>query len=397
VQSQMATASPLIMSSSYVLNGDVINLSLQIDVDLALAGSNNQLLFFICQEGLHDQSNMVVDMLPSETFTLTTPGQSINLDRSFTMNPNWNEPDLRVIMMVQNMTTKEIHQATQSIPNYAAQVTVNAEPDGVEAPWRLTGPGLDITQSGDYAINLWDVGSYTLTWQDIPYWTSPAVNPETQMVAEGGTLFFEGVYTDGPFSHSTAGDIGNTNTGQAVNLVDVDRDGDLDIHVVNEDAADQMLRNDGGGSFSDIATGAIAEAGPSRGASWADADGDGNLDVLLTRNNQTDLIMVGDGSGGFTAAGTFGMDLAGPGSSVSWLDFNLDGMMDVYIVNEGEENLLLKAVEFYRDRDEKFERAHSHRELALFYQRLNKMSYPFICFIILLSIGNKDVILVAFY
>jgi len=38
------------------------------------------------------------------------------------------------------------------------------------------------------------------------------------------------------------------------------------------------------------------------------------------------------------------------------------------------ENLLLKAVEYYRDRDEKFERAHSHREIALFYQRLNKAS-----------------------
>ncbi|MCP4547802.1 MAG: AAA domain-containing protein [bacterium] len=34
------------------------------------------------------------------------------------------------------------------------------------------------------------------------------------------------------------------------------------------------------------------------------------------------------------------------------------------------ENLFLKSIEFYRDRDEKFERARSHRELALFYQRI---------------------------
>jgi DNA-binding NtrC family response regulator/tetratricopeptide (TPR) repeat protein len=39
-------------------------------------------------------------------------------------------------------------------------------------------------------------------------------------------------------------------------------------------------------------------------------------------------------------------------------------------LNEAE-NLLLKAVEFYRERDEKWERAHSHREIALFYRRIH--------------------------
>jgi len=342
VQSQMATASPLIMTAGYTMvSGDVI-VSVQIDVDLAVSGSNNRVQFFVCQEGLHDQSNMVVDMLASEPFTLTTPGETVTVERTFALDANWNQPDLRLIILVQDMATKEIHQVTQAVPNYVGQVIVEAEPDGAEASWNITGPGLDISNSGDATINLWAVGSYTITWQDIPHWTSPANNPETLTLAQDGTITFQGVFSNGPFTASTAGALGNAGSGQAVSLVDIDHDGDLDIHVANDGTADQMLRNDGGGVFTDIAAGPISEAGASRGAAWADINGDGNLDVVLSRNNQTNILMVGDGSGGFTVPTTFGMDDAGPSTSISWVDFDLDGQMDIFVVNHGEANILLK-------------------------------------------------------
>ncbi len=344
VQSQLSTASPLIMTASYVLVGNDINLSLQIDVDLAVTGSNNKVQFFVCQEGLHEQSNMVVDMLTSEPFTLTSPGQTVTIDRTFTMNPNWNEPDLRLIVVVQDMTTKEIHQAALAVADYAAQIVIDADPDGVEAPWNLTGPGLDISHSGDRTLNLWDAGSYTITWQDVPYWVTPANNPETLIVAQDGTITFLGSYSGGPFDLSTAGPIGNADSGQAVSLVDVDNDGDLDVHVVNEGTADQVLRNDGGSVYTDIAAGAIAEAGASRGSAWADVNGDGFLDVLLSINGDTNVLMVGDGSGAFTEATTFGMDNVASSSSSSWIDFNLDGNLDLYIVNHGEANTLLQSL-----------------------------------------------------
>ncbi len=343
VYSQMAIASPLIMAANYTKVGDDILLSVQIDVDLAVSGSNNLVQFFVCQEGLHGQSNMVVDMLTGEPFALTSPGETVTVDRTFHMDPNWNETDLRLIVVVQDMDTKEIHQATQAVADYAAQLIVDAEPDGVEAPWTLTGPDLDLSRNGDVSINLWAVGSYTITWHDIPHWESPANNPETLVVAEDGVITFHGVYTDGPFTHSTAGDIGNAGPGQAVSLVDVDGDGDLDIHVANEGAADQMLRNEGGGVFNDIAAGPITEGGASRGAAWADINGDGNLDVILSRNNETNILMIGDGSGGFTTATAIGMDDAGPSSSISWVDYDLDGELDIYVVNHGEENTLLRS------------------------------------------------------
>ncbi len=344
VISQLATASPLIMTASYVLDGSDINLAVQIDVDLALGGSNNQVLFFVCQEMMHEQSNMVVDLLVNEPFSLTTPGQTVTVNRTFTMDPSWNEPDLRLIIVVQDMTTKEIHQSTLAVADYAAQIIVDAEPDGAVAPWHLTGPGLDLEKTGDLTLNLWDAGTYTITWQEIPYWNTPTNNPETLTVAQDGTITFLGEYTGGPFDLSTAGPVGNTDWGQAVSLVDIDHDGDLDIHVANELTADQLLRNDGISGFTDIASGAIAEAGPSRGAAWADINGDGHLDVLLSRNGDTNVLMVGDGSGGFTPVTTFGMDNADHSSSSSWVDFNLDGKLDLYVVNHGEANELLQSL-----------------------------------------------------
>ena len=342
VISQMAVASPLVMDASYTMIGNDVLLSVQIDVDLALSGTNNIVQFFICQEGLHAQSNMVVDMLPSEPFDLTTPGETITVERTFPLDANWNEPDLRLIVVVQNMITKEIFQGAQAVPNYAGKVFVDADPDGVNAPWVLSGPNLDVSKNGDMAINLWEPGSYTITWQDISHWKTPANNPETLSVEQDGTITFHGIYSDGPFNPSTSGDLGNTGPGQAVSLVDVDLDGDLDIHVANEGAADLMLRNDGGGVFTDMAAGPIAEAGASRGAAWSDINGDGILDVFLSRNNETNILMIGDGSGGFTTAATIGMDDAGPGTSSNWVDFDLDGKMDLYVVNQGEDNALLK-------------------------------------------------------
>lgn len=342
VASQLGNPSPLVMSSTYTVVADEVHVSVQIDVEQNVSGSNNQVLFFICQEGLHEQSNMVVDMLADEPFNLTSPGETVTITRDFPMNPNWNEPDLRIIVVVQDMGTRVIHQATLSWADYAAQVVIDAEPDGVEAPWTLTGPDLEITKTGDKVINLWQTGTYTITWHDLPVWTPPSGNPEVQTVADDGIITFFGQYTDGPFLTSSAGPIGNTASGQAVSFVDVDGDGDLDIHVANEDAADQLLRNDGSGVFDDIASGPIAEVGPSRGAAWADINGDGFLDAFLARNNETDILMMGNGSGGFTTATMIGHDGILPGSSSSWIDYDLDGALDLYIVNYGEANTLLR-------------------------------------------------------
>ena len=336
-------SSPLIMNAAYVAFGNDMSVTVNIQVDEAIAGTNNQVSFFICQEGYHGQSNMVVDMLPNESFSLDTVGQSTIVSRDFTLGSSFTEEDMRIIVLVQNTDTKEILQATIATADYAGTLVVDAEPNGVNAPWRLQGPeGLDFHGNGDRSINLFFTGDYTLTFLDVPAWTTPADNPQAQTLVEDGVITFTGVYTNGPFTVVNDGPIADAGSGQGVALIDYDNDGDLDIHVVNNGTTDQLLRNEGDLTFTDAATGLIADGGAGSSSAWVDYNRDGFQDVLLGRNGETNLLLAGDGTGGFTPANCVGMDDAGPASSVSWADYDLDGNLDIYVARS-EANILLSS------------------------------------------------------
>jgi len=340
VTAQMAVASPLIISAQYVLLNGQVDVQADISVDLATSGDNRQVMFFVTQAALHGNLNMVVAMLPDEPFNLTTPGESVSVLRSFPMDAAWNEPDMNIIVLVQDTVTKEVFQAGQAIPDYAGTVTIDCDPDGVEANWTLTGPGMTLSGQGDYTLGLFAIGTYTVAWADIPYWDTPAT-PQVQTLIEGGELTFTGAYTNGPFTAVTAGPLAATTTGAAVSLVDVDNDGDLDIHLTGGNGSDQMLRNDGAEVFTELAASPLATVGDSRGAAWADVNGDGNVDVCVTRINQANEVYFGDGAGGFSLVTTYPGGDSGPGSSAAWVDYNLDGLLDLAVVNEGSANVLL--------------------------------------------------------
>ncbi len=337
-------ASPLIINGAYtVLNGQV-DASFTIQVDQAITGLNT-VHIFVCQDGLHGQSNMVVDVLPTEPFTLTDPGQTTVVTQSFTMDAAWTEPDLRIIALVQNNTTKEILQTALAVPDYACSVVVDCDPNGVDAGWRLQGPsGLDMTGNGDLTLNLFEAGQFTLTWDAVPWWTSPTTNPQVQTVAEDGTITFVGSYADGPFVPDTALPLGDTGIGCGVSMVDIDEDGDLDLHLINLGSADRLLENDGFGTFTDIATGPIADAGQGRSCAWADFNGDGHLDVYLVKENEANILLAGDGTGTFTVDPAYGIGDTGAGYAAAWIDYEHDGDLDLYIVQHGTENALLQNI-----------------------------------------------------
>jgi len=107
---------------------------------------------------------------------------------------------------------------------------------------------------------------------------------------------------------------------------DYDNDGDLDLALANSGAADQVLRNDGGGTFS-LGESIPGTAGlTSRGIAWGDFDNDGDLDLAVAGDVFDAYVAVNNGAAGFS---TFTVAGLGPGTGIAWGDYDADGDLDI--------------------------------------------------------------------
>ena len=135
------------------------------------------------------------------------------------------------------------------------------------------------------------------------------------------------------------------NHGRCVAWGDYDGDGDDDLYLTNQSAANRLFRNDGAGGFADVAAGTpLADAGQSMGAAWGDYDNDRDLDLYLANTgSETNRLFRNDGAGGFVdvAPGTPMAD-AGSGQGVGWADYDNDGDLDLYLANGWEPNRLFR-------------------------------------------------------
>ena len=346
VSSHLGGNSPLTITGTYGRVGSAGTLDVHIEVTDNVTTSSNQVHFVITENGLHDQVDLAVEMLADEPFSLTTPGQTVDIQRNFTWDPGWIEDNIRIIVFVQSHAgNKRVLQACLTLPDYAATVFVDPNPDGLNAGWQLDGPnGFQKTGSGDTNLAVWEAGDYTLTWESVNGWTDPAPNPELQTVLAGGSITFIGNYSDPPFSAVTTGPLGDSGNGRGVAMIDYDGDDDLDLYVVNHNQANLLLRNDGSDTFVDVASGPLADSGPGNAGVWADYDNDGDLDLFLSEENQANRLIQNAGGGSFVVASAFGVDDAGPACGATWADYNADGLLDLYIVNNGTENLMLKCL-----------------------------------------------------
>jgi formylglycine-generating enzyme required for sulfatase activity len=74
-------------------------------------------------------------------------------------------------------------------------ITVNPEPNSINATWQMTGPnGFTKSAAGDAVLTDMTAGSYTLTWGAVSGWTAPSPAAATQVLAEGGAVTFAGTY-----------------------------------------------------------------------------------------------------------------------------------------------------------------------------------------------------------
>jgi hypothetical protein len=125
---------------------------------------------------------------------------------------------------------------------------------------------------------------------------------------------------------------------------DFDGDGDSDLFVANDGAANHLwlARGDGtfteDGLFAGVAVNRNGAAEASMGVALGDADGDGDFDLLLTHlDGETNTYYQNQGGGVFedrsTESGLGAPTVPDTGFGTGWIDYDNDGRLDLLTVN----------------------------------------------------------------
>ena len=162
-------------------------------------------------------------------------------------------------------------------------------------------------------------------------WSGPAEN----------TLYHnngDGTFTD--VTH-TAG-VADPQSSFCAAWADYDNDGYLDLYiadgVIGDGAANVLYRNNGDGTFTNTAEVAgVADTGNSLGTAWGDYDKDGYIDLHVVNFGQSNVLYRNNGDGTFTDVTlTTGMNLPVTDPFVTFfLDVDNDADLDIFISNSG--------------------------------------------------------------
>jgi len=125
----------------------------------------------------------------------------------------------------------------------------------------------------------------------------------------------------------------------AVELADLDGDGDLDLVTGNFDSKSRIDLNDGTSHFAEAPSLLPQTAFSTTGLAVGDVDGDGDLDVVLGNLNGPSELFLNDGSGAFSQSA--GLTGTLPTIALALGDLDQDGDLDLVLGNDSRPGLFL--------------------------------------------------------
>ncbi len=154
----------------------------------------------------------------------------------------------------------------------------------------------------------------------------------------GQNRLFENVKNQYYRNVTTSNGIGSTSD-ESVSVLafDAERDGDLDLFVLNKRTVNEFYLNNGKGVFSkkDRGCNDVAESNSdvSRlSAAAADFDNDGDVDIYVVKRFAPNRLYVNNGSGSFTdRAEALGLNLNKKCNGAWWSDLDNDGDLDLAV------------------------------------------------------------------
>ena len=122
--------------------------------------------------------------------------------------------------------------------------------------------------------------------------------------------------------------------GGGAGFIDVDRDGYLDIYLVDSDGPNRLYHNTGDATFVDVTDAAgVGHTGYGMGCAAGDYDNDGDEDLYVT-NLGSNVLYRNNGNGTFTdVTHTAGVGGRSWSTSAAFLDYDADGDLDLFVTN----------------------------------------------------------------